>query len=326
MNFSSKLYHPTNPAIWTGRIDSRSDFDQFRYHQAVHCINLTDINPKKQTVLLGFASDIGVKRNGGRTGASQGPEYFRKSIGSLCWHGNEDGFIDAGNIIPENNDLEAGHSELGKAVHHILESENKPFIIGGGHETAFGHFLGIASFLKQNNSIAKLGILNIDAHFDLRPYNDEPHSGSPFLQAHEYAEKADLNLKYFVYGINQDNNTRSLFNKAGELGTKFCLNTEIFNNEKNSLGKVKEFIEERDVIYLTICLDVFDASIAPGVSAPAWNGLKLNHALNLIRVLKESKKMISADICELNPEYDLNGQTAKTAGSLFSSILNSSKV
>jgi arginase family enzyme len=36
--------------------------------------------------------------------------------------------------------------------------------------------------------------------------------------------------------------------------------------------------------------------------------------------------MISADICELNPEYDLNGQTAKTAGSLFSAIINSSKV
>jgi len=66
---------------------------------------------------------------------------------------------------------------------------------------------------------------------------------------------------------------------------------------------------------------VFEASIAPGVSAPAWNGLKLNHALNLIQVLKESGKMISSDICELNPEYDLNGQTAKTSGSLFSAVI-----
>lgn len=322
LNFSSKLYHPVNPKLWNGRIDSRSDLNQFRYHQVVHCIDLAELKPRNQCVLIGFQSDIGVKRNGGRVGASKGPTHFRNSIGSLCWHGSENGFIDAGNLIPENNGLETGHAELGKAVHHILKSENKPFVIGGGHETAFGHFLGIASFLKQSNPKAKLGILNVDAHFDLRPHNGIPHSGSPFLQAHEYAEQIGLDLKYFVYGINQDNNTKSLFNKADELGTEFCLNTQIFNDEMNSLKKVKEFIKSRDVIYLTICLDVFETSIAPGVSAPAWHGLTLNHALNLIRVLKDSGKMISADICELNPEYDYNGQTAKTAGSLFGKLIN----
>lgn len=320
MNFSSKLYHPSKPENWSGRIDSRSDFDQFRFHQVAQCLDLNNFSSKNQTILLGFASDIGVQRNGGRIGASKGPEHFRSSIGSLCWHGGTDGFVDAGNIIPENEDLETGHAELGKAVHHILETENTPFVIGGGHETAFGHFLGISSFLKQHNPKAKLGILNIDTHFDLRPHNGIPHSGSPFLQAHEHAEQIDLNLKYFVYGINQDNNTKSLFHKANELGTEFCLNTEIFNNEKKSLEKVQEFIDGRDFIYLTICLDVFEAAIAPGVSAPAWNGLKVNHALNLINLVKDSGKLISADICELNPGFDQNGQTAKTAGSLFSSI------
>jgi len=281
---------------------------------------LNNISPKNQTILLGFASDIGVQRNGGRIGASKGPEHFRSSIGSLCWHGGTDGFVDAGNIIPENEDLETSHAELGKAIHHILETENTPFVIGGGHETAFGHFLGISSFLKQHNPKAKLGILNIDAHFDLRPHKGIPHSGSPFLQAHEHAEQIDLDLKYFVYGINQDNNTKSLFNKADELGADYCLNTEIFNEEKQSLAKVASFLEERDFIYLTICLDAFEAGIAPGVSAPAWNGLKVNHALNLINLVKDSSKLISADICELNPDFDQNGQTAKTAGSLFSSI------
>ena len=278
MNFNSKLYQPTDPKTWAGRIDSRSDFDQFRFHQVVQCLDLKNIRAKKQPVLLGFASDIGVNRNGGRVGASKGPDHFRKSISSLCWH-------------------------------------------GGGHETAFGHFSGISSFLKQNKPDAKLGILNIDAHFDLRPHNGIPHSGSPFLQAHEHAEQIDLDLKYFVYGINQDNNTKSLFNKADELGAQFCLNTEVFNNENKSLNKAQKFIKEREFIYLTICLDVFEVAIAPGVSAPAWNGLKLNDALNLIKVVKDSGKLISADICELNPEFDQHGQTAKTAGSLFSKLI-----
>lgn len=322
MNFSSKLYQPSNPEVWTGRIDSRSDFNQLRYHQIVQCLDLDKLEKKNQHVLLGFASDIGVKRNGGRIGASKGPDYFRKSIGSLCWHGNNQGFIDSGNISPEDNDLETGHQELGKAIHHILESENTPFVIGGGHETAFGHFLGIASFLKQQKPNAKLGILNIDAHFDLRPHNGNAHSGSSFLQAHEHADLIDIDLKYFVYGINQDNNTKSLFNKADDLKTEYCLNTEIFNDEKRNLSKVQKFIQQRDFIYLTICMDVFEASIASGVSAPAWNGISLNHAMNVINLLKESSKLISADICELNPEFDINNQTVKTAGSLFSSIIS----
>lgn len=322
MNFDSKLYHPIDAEIWTGRIDSKSDFDQLRYHQIVQCIPLNGLKSITQSVVLGFASDIGVNRNGGRIGASKGPIYFRESIGSLCWHGDTNGFADAGNIIPNNDDLETAHQELGKAVHHILHSGNKPFIIGGGHETAFGHFLGIASYLNQTKPDCKLGILNIDAHFDLRPHHGISHSGSPFLQAHEHAQKTALNLYYFVYGINKDNNTPSLFNKARELRSEFVLNTDIFNNEDKSLEAVQKFIDDKDFIYLTICLDVFEAAIATGVSAPAWNGLKINHALNVIQLLKGSDKLISADICELNPTFDINNQTAKTAGSLFSAIIS----
>jgi len=321
LNFNSTLYQPSKPEIWSGRIDSETDFEQFRFHQIVKCLELDKISTTKQYVILGFASDIGVKRNGGRTGASDGPYYFRKAIGSLCWHGSEDGFIDAGNIIPEHDDLETAHQELGKSVHHILESNNTPFVIGGGHETAFGHFLGISSFLKQQNPSAKLGILNIDAHFDLRPHNGVPHSGSPFLQAHEHAEQIDLDLSYFVYGINRDNNTSSLFKKAHELGAEFCTTADIFNSEQRSLECITRFIDSRDFIYLTICLDVFESGIASGVSAPAWNGLKLKHALNVIQLLKRSDKIISTDVCELNPKYDSENNTAKTAGSLFSCII-----
>lgn len=321
MNFDSKLYHPIDPAIWTGRIDSRTDPDQLRYHQIVQPIHLSKLDTENQNVLLGFTSDIGVERNGGRIGAAKGPDHFRRSIGSLCWHGDLNGFIDSGNIVPEDNDLSAAHVELGKAIHHILESGNKPFVIGGGHETAFGHFLGISSFLDQHRPKAKLGILNIDAHFDLRPHHGNPHSGSPFLQAHEHADKIGLDLKYFVYGINQDNNTRSLFDKANELNADHCLNREIIRNEKEALSKLDTFIKDRDLIYLTICLDVFEAAIAPGVSAPAWNGINLNNALNVIEAVKSSGKLLSSDICELNPKYDNEGQTVKTAGSLFSQLI-----
>lgn len=320
MSFRSQNYTPPDASLWQGRVDSETDRAQFRYHQVVEAIDLTSEIPEKKITLLGFASDVGVERNGGRIGAAKGPDYLRSSIGSLCWHGKE-GFCDMGNIAPVGGELETAQKELGKTVYLLLGKENRPVIIGGGHETALGHYLGIASFLEQNQPNAKLGILNIDAHFDLRPHNGLAHSGSPFLQAHEHAKETGLDLKYFVYGINRVNNTVSLFNKAEELGTKFCETVEIMNSEKESLKKVSDFIQTRSHIYLTICLDVFNSAIAPGVSAPAWNGIDLNHALNIIGLVKDSGKLLSTDICELNPEFDFAGQTAKTAGTLFSQLI-----
>ncbi len=321
-NINSKMYIKPDQTHWKGRIDSVDDSSQFRYHQVVKCIEFDELNDGKAPVLLGFSSDEGVRRNKGRVGASGGPNEFRSVIGSLCWQGDEAGFVDAGNITPENGNLEQAQEELGKAVHQLLMKRKKVFVIGGGHETAYGHYLGIAGFLKESNPEAKLGILNIDAHFDLREHDGIAHSGSPFLQAHEHAEVNDLDLKYFVYGINPHSNTKSLFNKAEELGVRFCTNREIQDREIPSLEKIRDFIESRTRIYLTVCLDVFKASIAPGVSATSWNGIDLDQALRVLEIVKESGKLISMDVSELNPVYDQEQRTAKIAGTFFSEWLS----
>lgn len=321
-NINTDFYEVTKPEEWQGRVDSATDSDQFRYHQVVHCTDINQLKDEHELALLGFSSDEGVKRNQGRTGAVEGPNAFRKAISSLCWQGEESGFLDVGNILVPDGRLEEGQQELGKAVHYLLGKGIKPFIIGGGHETAYGHFVGIASYLKETVPEAKLGILNIDAHFDLRPHNGIPHSGSPFLQAFEYAHLEDFDLDYFVYGINPSNNTKSLFRTAEELDVGFCTNRDIQDKEEDSLNRIESFLENRTHIYLTVCLDVFKASIAPGVSAPAWNGIELQHALRVLDLVKKSGKMLSMDICELNPSLDQDQKTAKLAGSLFNEWLS----
>lgn len=312
------FYEKPDKNWWTGRVDSVKDLAQFRYHQVVKCVPIVELKKGNEIALLGFASDVGVARNGGRVGASQGPVEFRKAIGSLCWHNTATGFTDVGNIFPKNDELNLAQKQLGESVQRLLELDKRTFVIGGGHETAFGHYLGVASFLKQNKPQAKLGILNIDAHFDLRPHNGITHSGSPFLQAHEHAAKEGMDLKYFIYGINRHNNTASLFDKADELHAQYVENTEIQQYEVSAIKKLNKFISDRDVIYLTICLDVFNYVAAPGVSAPAWNGIELHHVFKVLDLVKKTKKLLSMDVCELNPKYDEQRKTAKLAGSLFS--------
>jgi len=316
-----QFYQEPNPDLWTGRIDSGSDISAFRLHQMVRCVPLDELDDSEETVLLGFASDEGVRRNKGRAGAHKGPYTFRKVAGSLAWHGGDKKIVDAGTIQLFQNDLEIAQEQLGAAVHKLLKNGKKTFVIGGGHETAYGHYFGVSSFLKETGGPAQLGILNIDAHFDLRPHKGIPHSGSPFLQAFEHAQEHKINLSYFVYGINKDNNTRSLFKKAEELNVQFCTNREIFNSENESLKKVQDFIDQCSNIYLTVCLDVFNTAIAPGVSAPAWDGIQLGQALAVIDKVKNSGKLLSMDVSELNPVHDENNKTSKLAATLFSEFI-----
>lgn len=318
---NDQFYRETDPKIWAGRVDGQGNPAQLRFHQIVDCISLSEGEIPSKRVMIGFASDTGVKRNQGRPGASKGPDHLRKTIGSLSWQEPEFRVSDLGNIFPGNNELEKAQRILGDQVREILRKGKKLIVIGGGHETAYGHYLGIAGYLKQTDPDARLGIVNIDAHFDLRPVEEAAHSGSPFLQAHEHAKIEKLDLKYFVYGINPDNNSAALFNKAKDLDTAYCTNREVTEQEETSLQKLKEFVNGRTHIYLTVCLDVFDASVAPGVSAPAWNGIRLNDALKVIDLIRSQDKIISADICELNPDMDIDNRTARTAGTLFSQLI-----
>ena len=85
---------------------------------------------------------------------------------------------------------------LGDIIPQVLAARAIPIVLGGGHETAFGHFLGYAA------SRLPVGIINLDAHLDVRPTNDGlGHSGSPFRQAMEHAQSPLRGDCYSCLGV-----------------------------------------------------------------------------------------------------------------------------
>lgn len=161
---------------WKGRIDSETDYDAFRWHQWVQPIDLNDgsapFTGKLGFAFIGFCSDKGVARNKGRTGTALAPDFVRGQMSGLpCTFSQEVKLYDAGDIICDEISLEEGQRELGCAVEEILCRNLFPIVLGGGHETTFGHFQGQHNFLKDKGKTPELGIVNFDAHFDLRPYD-----------------------------------------------------------------------------------------------------------------------------------------------------------
>ena len=104
--------YPAPTCLWQGRI---MEADARRWHQWMR--PYAD-DAEAASVLLGFASDEGVRRNQGRQGARHGPPALRRALANLAWHG-EQAIYDAGDIVA-GDDLEAAQERYAQRVADLL--------------------------------------------------------------------------------------------------------------------------------------------------------------------------------------------------------------
>lgn len=322
-------YKITDPEVWTGRIDSESNYDAFRLHQWVKVIDLREEKPaldkgKLGIAFIGFCCDEGVKRNLGRVGAAKGPQNIRRALTNLpCRFTQELKLFDAGDILCEDGDLEKSQKLLAQAVDKLLALDLFPIVLGGGHEVAFGHYLGILEHLKKQEEHPRVGIINFDAHFDLRPYHQGGSSGTMFRQIADVCEEQGLPYSYFCIGVQKHSNTIDLFKTADRLGADYILAKDIVSSDNWSVAeRLDDFIKHNDHIYVTICADVFSSAFAPGVSATQPLGLDPEGVLKFIKYILRSDKAVSFDIAEVSPRFDLDNTTANLARVLIFAVID----
>ncbi len=315
-------YRKTNTEVWSGRKSG-----QLLYlHEKVQCINIEKESIRKEIkksfTLLGYACDEGVQRNQGRIGAVDGPAAIRKSLAKLPNHlENDTALFDAGTLECIDGKLENIQTQLAEKVTQLLQQGTLPILIGGGHDIAYGHYNGIKNYLEKEKTI---GIINFDAHFDLRSNENGNNSGTPFFQIAEDCKKDNRPFKYLCLGIRQDANDRSLFTTASQLQVEVIKRNDFtMKNILKVSSLLSKFIEKVDCVYVTIDLDGFSSAYASGVSAPSPMGFTPEIVLETLKVILNSKKLISLDIAEMNPKYDIDNQTAKLASSLIHYIIHS---
>lgn len=262
-----------------------------------------------EVVLIGFPSDKGVQINGGRVGASDAPAAIRRQLYKMTPMAEDsDSFVeliahceDVGDIDVQG-ELERDQQKLGEVVAEYLEQQIVPVIIGGGHETAFGHFLGYAKAGIHTS------IFNLDAHTDVRPLkNGRAHSGSPFRQALEHeGGHAD---SYFVGGVQPHSAARSHLEFIEEHGGAYLYRDEV------KIASIENYFDRHagDRLMVTFDMDAVDQSQAPGVSAPCAHGLPADLWLNAAYLAGRNEEVTSFDLSEVNPAYDRDEQTVRLA-------------
>ena len=319
------MYRLPDLSVWTGRIDPGGD-EALRWHQVIQPVNLQEDVPaatrdSSSFAILGFCCDEGVRRNFGRTGAQEGPAAIRKALRNLCVHPESTASIlDCGDVICSGEKLEAAQSMLGKKVHQLLEAGHKPVVLGGGHEIALGHFLGIRPYVSRRRQT--LGIINLDAHFDLRQYNDQGNSGTPFLQISDIVKADGGDFHYLVLGVEESANTRDLFNRARALNVSSCTRDEADTKGADSLlTAIDTFVSRVQALYVTLDLDVINQAYAPGVSAPSSFGWTPQLIARLLERIFSTGKVVSCDIAELNPSLDADARTARVAAGFIYQVV-----
>jgi formiminoglutamase len=258
--------------------------------------------------LVGFPSDEGVRRNGGRPGAADGPREIRRWLYRMTPDAEHpeasrrllERTVDLGDVVV-TGDLELDQERLGRVVGAELDRGRVPVVLGGGHEVAYGHFLG------HTRGGGSVEILNWDAHADVREIRGgAASSGTPFRQALEHASGACA--RYRVLGLQPHSVALAHRDWVLERGG------EAIFRDRVDAGAIERAYRDcaRDAL-VSFDLDAVDAAHAPGVSAPTIGGLGVGTWLAAAEAAGRSPRVRSIDLAELNPRYDLDGRTARLA-------------
>ena len=307
---------------WTGRIDG-VELDVLRIHQVVKVMTfeeLLEINlEEKKVCFVSFNSDEGVRRNSGRLGAKEGWIHVKRALSGFPIFREDLKFYDLKDSIEVlNHDLESAHTKMSNIISALKERNFLVVVLGGGHDVAFANYSGILDYALKKDENPKIGIINFDAHFDMREYKNGRNSGTMFLQIADICEEKKLNFDYNVFGIQKFSNTKRLFDRADRLGVKYYFAEEIRTIPSDDLYSI---LKRNDYIHLTLCTDVFHITSAPGVSAPQTFGVNPRNALPLLKTIARYSKNLTIDVAEINPTYDYDDRTSRLMANIIYELI-----
>lgn len=270
---------------------------------------------------------IGAPFDGGtqyRPGARFGPRAVREastlfSFGHAGAYDHEDDatylpasvrIVDLGDADIIHTDTAGSHAGIEAGVRAALKAGALPVTIGGDHSV---NIPCINAFDDQGD----IHILQIDAHLD---FVDERHGvrnghGNPMRRAAE---------KSYVTGLTQlgirnvSSTAKEGYTDARAMGSDILSVRQCRALEPGALAAR---IPEKSRVYITIDIDAFCPSIAPGTGTPSHGGFLYYEVLELLQQVAKRHDIVGIDLVEVAPDYDPTGGTAILAAQLLLNLL-----
>lgn len=272
---------------------------------------------RNRWALIGIPDHEAVMNVGGRVGAARGPSTFRQAFKKLKGPDPvQETLSDLGDATELSGDVERNHAQATALVQKAHMEFPLSVVVGGGHDHGFSHLRGLLDTTATRVAAgkkARLGCINLDAHFDVRKPDPKITSGSPFYLALETGVIDPRNL--IEFGIQRHCNSRELWDYIAQKK----IETVPFEKLRNGAAvaafarSLKKLAAQCDAIAISFDLDCVAQSHSPGVSAPQAEGFSSSEVIQMLEIAGLEKKVISLGIFELNPEHDVDLRTARLA-------------
>ena len=278
-------------------------------------------NIEAEVAILGAPFDFGTQF---RAGARFGPRGIREASTLFSFgHGGAYDFEDDATYLDENirivdlgdvdiihTNTEQSHKNIEAGVKKILSAGALPVIIGGDHSIN----IPIINAYKDQKPFH---LIQIDAHLD---FVDERHGvkfghGNPMKRASE---------KPYITGLTQigirnvSSTAKEGYEDAQSKGSDI-----ISVRQQRKLGVLKTIkrIKGSKRVYVTIDIDAFCPSIAPGTGTPSHGGFLYYEVLEMLQEISKKHEVIGIDLVEVAPDYDQSGSTSILAAQLLMNFI-----
>jgi formimidoylglutamase len=282
-------------------------------------ITRVDEIPAQGPFLIGLPYDGGIPT---RPGARFGPRALREALsGYGAFSGTADipHVADLGDLTLPTMDGGVTHARIEQASERAFSAGGIPIFIGGDHGCTGSVIRGLAASRPR----LRLALISIDAHLDVREYEDASRlsSGTPFRRALECSILDGSNTA--MIGVRRFANSRYYLDWAAQQGVHLHGVDAVAERGARTLARdvLETVMNNADALYLSVDMDAADAAVAPGVSAPGAGGLSSREMIDLVSEIASHPLLIGADIMELSPPNDPDSRTVRLAARLLLEIL-----
>ena len=271
--------------------------------------------------VLGAPFDFGTQW---RSGARFGPRAVREastlfSFGHAGAYDHEDDatyldgdvrIVDLGDADIVHTDTVTSHANIEYGVRKILDAGALPVVIGGDHSVNI-------PCVNAYEGRGPIHILQIDAHLD---FVDVRHGvryghGNPMRRAAE---------KDYVTGLTQlgirnvSSTAKEGYDAARAMGSDILSVRQV---RKLGAEGVLARIPKGARLYVTIDIDGFCPSIAPGTGTPSHGGFLYYDVLEILQGAARRHEIVGIDLVEVAPDYDPSGSTQILAAQVLLNFL-----
>ncbi|MGE5085532.1 MAG: formimidoylglutamase [Bacillota bacterium] len=302
--------HPTDKHL----LFTKNDKEDPRLGECVQLLPKDDLanisNYDFDFAILGYPDDEGIGLNGGRVGAQVAPREIRTPLYKMTPHLQSTtlpkildlGDLDKGKPLSERH-------EKGREIIASLAKAGKRWIsFGGGHDYGYCDSTGFVQTFPGDAVV-----INFDAHMDVRPTDKGLNSGTPFFRLlSEFSGQVD----FAEVGIQNQCNSKSHISWAKSKGAQIFTLDDL--NRHGLLETLQNYLKDKKSkkIFLSVDIDAFTSSEAPGCSQSWTTGLFTKDFLEALQWLLENHDVRGMGIYEVSPPLDSDRRTCKLAALL----------